>query len=71
MTKDEFNKRADKARFSAGWSQDSTYDRFQRHDNNDAPFTEPKSADTFTDALVGVIALAVLLIVSLLLWGAY
>lgn len=71
MTDETFNKRATKARLSAGWSQDSTYNRFQSTHHGRGRFAAPKSAETCAEALLGVITLALLLVVALLLWGAY
>lgn len=64
-----FNQRTERARISAGWAHDRRQYHFMRVHPGDAPFSEPKSANSFAEALVGVVALAALLAVLLLLPG--
>lgn len=66
-----FNERTKKARMSAGWSQDDRHYRFERVHPSRAPFVDDRKADSFADALIGVIALAALFIIVLLVGGAY
>lgn len=50
------------------------YDRrhyhFERIHKSDAPFVQPKRADTLAEAIVGVVALVALLATALL-WGGW
>lgn len=70
MTNTEFNRRADKARLSAGWSHDRRYYNFMREHDSRVAFTEPRSASGLASALIGVMCFFALILIALLL-GAY
>ena len=70
MTNNEFNRRADKARLSAGWSHDRRYYNFMREHDSRVAFTEPRSASGLASAFIGVLCFFALLLI-LIFVGAY
>ena len=70
------NHRALKARISAGWSHDPAHFRFAREHRSSAPFpddgpTRKSRRKDLVDALIGVLALAALLLVVVFSGAAY
>jgi len=70
MTTKTFNQRTERARISAGWSHDSRHYRFQRTHDSNVPFVEPRSANLAGD-IVGALAMVALLLLVLLIGGAF
>lgn len=64
-----YNERFEKSRMSAGWPHDTSHYRFASRHNGTGSFPVSRWQG-LGKAIEGVLALAVLMLVALALWGA-
>lgn len=70
-TQRAFNERAKKSQVSASWPHDQSHYRFLREHKSRAPFAEPGSANRAAEAVIGVLALAMIIGLLLFAGGAF